>query len=83
MEKFKEALIMILAMILDIIDFTFAVLELPYIFIMSMFLSYEKCDFAYFWFPVCGVMSMWINDWTGKIEYSIDGHILIKKLFKK
>lgn len=83
MEKFKEALKMILAMILNIIDFTFVILESPYIFIMSMFLSYEKCSFVYIWVPVCGVMSMWINDWTGKIEYSIDGHILIKKLFKK
>ena len=83
MEKFKEALIMILEMILSIIDFTFVVLESPYIFIMSMFISYEKCDFVYFWLPVCGVISMWIDDWTGKIGYSIDGHILIKKLFKK
>ena len=83
MEKFKEALKMILVMILSIIDFTFVILESPYIFIMSMFLYYEKCDFVYIWFPVCGVMSMWINDWTSKIEYSIDGHILIKKLFKK
>ena len=83
MEKFKEALKTILVIILNIIDFTFAILELPYILIMGMFLSYEKCNFVYLWFPVCGVMSMWINDWTGKIEYFIDGHILIKKLFKK
>ena len=83
MEKLKEALEMILVMILNLIDFTFAILESPYISIMSMFLSHEKCNFVYLWFPVCGVMSMWINDWTGKIEYSIDGHILIKKLFKK
>ena len=83
MEKFKEALEMILVMIFNIIDFAFLILEAPYILIMSMFLSYEKCNFVYVWFPVCGVMSIWINDWTGKIECSIDGHILIKKLFKK
>lgn len=83
MENFKEALKTILVMILNIIDLTFAILESPYMFIMSMFLSYEKCNFVYLWFPVCGVMSMWINDWTGKIEYSIDGHILIRKLFRK
>ena len=83
MEKFKEALKSILVMILTIIDFTFLILEAPYVLIMSMFLSYEKCNFVYIWVPVCGVMSMWINEWTGKIECSIDGHILIKKLFKK
>lgn len=83
MEKFKEELIMILGMILSIIDLTFVILEAPYIFIMFVFLSYGKCDKVYVWVPVCGVMSIWINDWTGKIEYSIDGHILIKKLFKK
>ena len=83
MEKFKEALIMILAMILNIIDFTFVILESPYIFIMTMFLFYEKFNFVYIWVPVCGVISMWVNDLTGKIEYSIDGHILIKKLFNK
>ena len=83
MDKFKEALEMILVMIFNIIDFTFLILEAPYIFIMSMFLSYEKCNLVYAWFPVCGVMSFCINDWTGKIECSIDGHILIKNLFKK
>ena len=83
MEKLEEVLIMILAMILNIIDFTFVILESPYIFIMSMFLSYEKFNFVYIWVPVCGVISMWVNDLTGKIEYSIDGHILIKKLFNK
>ena len=83
MEKFREALKMILVMILSIIDLTFVILESPYIFIMSMFLSYGKCNFVYIWFPVCGVISMRINDWTGKIEYSIDDHIIIKKLFKK
>ena len=83
MEKFKEALKTILSIILNIIDFAFLILEAPYVLIMSIFLSYEKCNFVYVWLPVCGVMSMWINDWTGKIECSIDGHILIKKLFKK
>ena len=79
MEKFKEAL----EMILTLIDIAFLILEAPYVIIMSVFLSYEKCNFVYIWVPVCGVMSMWINEWTGKIECSIDGHILIKKLFKK
>ena len=83
MEKLKEVLGMILVTIMNIIDVTFLILESPYIVIMSMFLSYEKCNFVYAWFPVCGVISMWINDWTGEIECSIDGHILIKKLFKK
>ena len=83
MEKFKESLKTILVMILSIIDITFLILEAPYVLIMTMFLFYEKCNFVYMWFPVCGVMSVWINDWTGKIECSIDGHILIKKLFKK
>lgn len=36
MEKFKEALKMILAMILNIIDYTFAILESPYIVIISI-----------------------------------------------
>lgn len=83
MEKLKEVLEVILALILNVIDVTFVILEAPYILIMSMLLSYEKCDIVYIWFPINGVMSMWISDWTGKIDYSIDGHILIKKLFKK
>ena len=83
MENLEEVLGTILTIIGCLIDFTFIILESPYILIMSMLLSYEKCDFVYLWFPVCGVMSMWISDWTGKIDYSIEGHILIKKLFKK
>lgn len=83
MEKFEEVLEMILALILSVIDGTFVILEAPYIFIMSTLLSYEKCDIVYIWLPVNGVMSIWINYLTGKVEYSVDGHILIKKLFKK
>ena len=83
MEKFEEVVGTIFTIIGCLIDFTFIILESPYILIMSMLLAYEKCDFVYFWFPVCGVMSMWISDWTGKVDYSVDGHIFIKKLFKK
>ena len=83
MDKVEEVLGTIFTIIGCLIDFTFIILESPYILIMSILLSYEKCDFVYFWFPVCGVMSMWTSDWTGKVEYSIDGHTLIKKLFKK
>lgn len=83
MEKLEEVLEMMLTIIKCLIDFAFVILESPYIFIMSMFLAYEKCDIIYFWFPVCGVMSVWNNYLSGKVEYSIDGHILIKKLFKK
>lgn len=83
MEKLEEVLETVLIIIAGLIDFTFVILELPYIFIMSILLSNEKCDLIYLWFPVCGVMSMWINYLTGKLEYSIDGHILIRKLFKK
>ena len=52
MEKLKEVLEMIFTIIGCLIDFTFIILELPYMFIMRMLLSYEKCDFIYFWFPV-------------------------------
>lgn len=83
MEKFEEVVGTIFTIIGCLIDFTFIILESPYILIMNMLLAYEKCDFVYFWFPVCGVMSMWISDWTGKVDYSVDGHIFIKKLFKK
>lgn len=47
MEKFREALEMILVMILSIIDETFVILEAPYIVIMCVFLSYGKCDKVY------------------------------------
>lgn len=83
MEKLKEVLEMILKNIIKTIDMVFFILEAPYIIVMSIFLYYKKCDFIYLWFPSCGVMSMWISDWTGKVDHSIDGHILIKKLFKK
>lgn len=83
MEKFREALEMILKNIIEAIDMVFLILEAPYIIVMSIFLYDKKCDFIYLWFPSFGVMSMWISDRTGKIDYSIDGHILIKKLFKK
>jgi hypothetical protein len=83
MEKLKEVLDMILKNIIETIDIVFLILEAPYIIVMSIFLYYGKCNIVYLWFPSFGVMSMWIGDWTGKIEYSIDGHTLIKKLFKK
>ena len=83
MEKFEEVVGTIFTIIGCLLAFTFIILESPYILIMNMLLAYEKCDFVYFWFPVCGVMSMWISDWTGKVDYSVDGHIFIKKLFKK
>lgn len=83
MEKLEEVLEMILSLILSVIDGTFVILEAPYIIIMSTLLSYERCDVVYIWLPVNGVMSMRISDWTGDLEYSIDGHILIRKLFKK
>lgn len=83
MEKLKEVLGTILTIIECLIDFTFVILESLYIFIMGILLGYGKCDIVYAWFPVCGVMSMWIDDWSDKIDYSIDGHILIRKLFKK
>jgi hypothetical protein len=83
MEKLKKVLGTISVIIRCLIDFTFVILELPYIYIMGMLLSYGTCDIVYLWFPICGVMSMWIDDWSGKIDYSIDGHILIRKLFKK
>ena len=53
MEKLKEVLGTIFTIIGCLIDFTFIILESPYIFIISILLSYEKCDFGYFWFPVC------------------------------
>nr|DAG06362.1 MAG TPA: hypothetical protein [Siphoviridae sp. cthu813] len=83
MEKFREALEMILVMILSIIDETFVILEAPYIVIMCVFLSYGKCDKVYIWVPIKGLMSLWICDWKGKVDYDVDGHVLIRKLFKK
>lgn len=83
MEKFEEVLEMILSLILSVIDGTFVILEAPYIIIMSTLLSYERCDVVYIWLPVNEVMSIRNSDWTGNLEYSIDGHILIRKLFKK
>lgn len=83
MEKFKEVLETVLTNIAVLIDFTFVILESPYLLIMSIFISYEKCDIIYFWVPICGVGSVRINYLAGKFESSIDGHILIRKLFKK
>lgn len=83
MEKLKEVLGTILTIIKCLIDFTFAILELPYIYIMGILLDKGKCDVAYVWVPICGVISIWICDLTGKVAYSIDGHVLIRKLFKK
>lgn len=74
---------MIFKVIFEVIDFAFVILEAPYVLIMSYFLYYEKCEFIYVWLPVEGAVSIWINDLTDKVEYSIDGHILIRKLFKK
>lgn len=83
MEKLEEVLEMILVMILSIIDTTFVILEAPYIVIMCIFLSYGKCDKVYAWVPINGLVSIWICDWKGKVDYDIDGHVLIRKLFKK
>lgn len=83
MEKLKEVLETVLEDIGLLIDFTFLILESPYIMIMGILLGYGKCDIIYFWVPICGVGSLWVNYLTGKFESSIDGHILIGKLFKK
>lgn len=83
MEMLKKVLETVLTIISILIDYTFMMLEAPYILVMNILLAYEKCSVVYVWVPICGVCSMWINDWTNKIEYSIDGHILIRKLFKK
>ena len=83
MEKLKEVLETILLVILNIIEFTFVILEMPYIYIGSALIGAGKIDVLYCWLPVNGVTTVWLNYSTDKIEYSIDGHILIKKLFKK
>lgn len=83
MEKLKEVLDMILVTIMSVIDVTFVILEAPYIVIMSVFLSYGKCDKIYIWLPINGLASIWISDWTGKVDYYFEGHVLIRKLFKK
>lgn len=82
MEKLKEVLRTILTIIECLIDFTFVILESPYTFIMCILLGYGKFDIIYVWLPVCGVMSIWIDE-MGEFKYSIYGHILIRKLFKK
>ncbi len=83
MEKLEEVLETILTIIAILIDFTFVILEAPYMLICSILLSYEKCTVVYMWYPINGVMSLRISNWTGKLEYNIEGHILIRKLFKK
>ena len=83
MEKFREALEMILVIILIIIDETFIILEAPYIAIMTVFLSYGKCDKVYVWAPINGLGSIWICDREGNIDYDFNGHVLIRKLFRK
>lgn len=83
MKKLKEVLETILLVILNIIEFTFVILETPYIYIGGALIGAGKIDVLYCWFPVNGVVTAWFSPWTGKIEYSIDGHILIRKLFKK
>lgn len=47
MEKLKEVLETIFKVIFEVIDFAFAILEAPYVLIMSYFLYYEKCEFIY------------------------------------
>lgn len=83
MEKLKEVLGTILMVILNIIDFTFVILEAPYICIGGALVGAGKIDVLYCWYPVNGVAAMWFSDLTGKFEYSAYGHILIRKLFKK